>query len=101
MVDIQDLRPGMRVKIIDKWVQNCNQNQDGRMDKYLGKIVTILEVLYGSAIIKEDTGEGPRHQNGHWRWNKYCLDYIVCDEDEFEDFEASTDKEILSLILGN
>lgn len=101
MVNIQDISPGMRVKIVDKWIQNCNRNPDGLMDKYLGKIVTILEVLYDSAIIEEDTGDGPRHQEGHWRWNKYCFDYIVYDEDEPENFEPPTESEILSLILGN
>lgn len=100
MVNIQDLRPGMRVKIVDEWTQNCNRNPDGRMDKYLGKIVTILEVLGGIAIIEEDTGDGPGHQNGHWKWNEYCFDYIVYGEDESEDFEAPTESEILSLILG-
>ena len=103
MVDIHELSPGMRVKIIDRWGQNCNQNPDGCMDKYLGKIVTILEVLYDAAIatIEEDTDDGPRHQEGHWRWNKYCFDYIVCDEDESEDFEPPTESEILSLIFQN
>ncbi len=100
MVDIQELSPGMRVKIVDKWNQNCNRNPDGRMDKYLGKIVTILEVLYGAAIIEEDTDDGPSHQGGHWRWNEYCFDYIVYDEDESESFEPPTESEILSLILG-
>lgn len=95
MVNIQCLSPGMKVKIVDEWSPNCHRNPDGNMDKYLGRIVTILEVLNDFATIEEDTGDGPRHQEGHWRWNKYCFDYIVCDEDESEDFEPPTESEIL------
>lgn len=100
MVSLQELRPGMMVKIVDRWNPSCNRNSDGHMDKYLGKVVTILEVNNSYVLIDEDTGDGPRHQNGHWRWNANCIDCIVQGEREFDDFEPSTENEILSLILG-
>ena len=32
---------GDKVKIIDNWVDGCNQNGAGEMDKWLGKVMTI------------------------------------------------------------
>lgn len=44
MVNLDVLAPGIRVKIVDEWKPGCGQNVNGLMDKYLGQIVTILDV---------------------------------------------------------
>lgn len=51
MVNLDVLAPGVKVKIVDEWEAGCGQNVDGLMDKYLGKIVTILDV-----DVDEDNG---------------------------------------------
>lgn len=71
----------------------------GLMDKYLGQIVTILDVDVDedTATIEEDSGDCRFRVGGHWAWNPYCFDYIV-DSDE-SDFEPSSESEILSFIF--
>ena len=32
---------GDKVRIIGKWIAGCNQNNEGKMDKWLGKVMTI------------------------------------------------------------
>lgn len=96
MVPIAELSPGMRVKIVDQWVNGCCQNDAGRMDKYLGQIVTILSVGRYAAHIEEDAGECGWHRGGHWEWLPESFDYIV-EGNEYEDFEPASNSEILSL----
>lgn len=97
MVDVNTLRPGMKVKIVDYWVPGCLQNNQGKMDKYLGAVVTILRVKNGFAFIEEDEGERLYGTNSHWYWNSNCFDYIV--DDTQDDFEPSSENEIFSFIF--
>lgn len=96
MVPIEALYPGMRVKIVDKWVPGCGQNKAGRMDKYLGQIVTVIKVRNGCVYIEEDAGSCDFHEGGHWNWYAASFDYIV----EDEDFEPASDSEFLSFLYG-
>lgn len=74
------------------------QNTNGEMDKFLGAIATILQIFGGDyATIEEDEGDCPFQEGGHWCWNAYCFDYIV--EDSQDDFDASSENEILSFIF--
>lgn len=98
MVPVEMLSPGMRVKIVDSWNDRCGQNYDGLMDKYLGQIVTVLEVRGRTVLIEEDAGECEHQADGHWIWNSWCFDYIAYERQE--DFEVSSKDEILSFILG-
>ena len=99
MVNLDVLAPGIRVKIVDEWKPGCGQNVNGLMDKYLGPIVTILDVDVDedTATVEEDSGDCRFRVDGHWAWNSYCFDYIV-DSDE-SDFEPSSESEILSFIF--
>lgn len=93
MVNIEDLYPGMPVKIVDKWCKGCIQNSAGAMDKWLGKIVTVREI---------DSRNGPgrfriEEDGQNWIWNSYMAEYI--DEERMRIVSAS-DNEILSLLNG-
>ena len=44
MVDLSELRPGMKVKIVDQWGPGCGENPEGHMDYWLGQIVTIRHI---------------------------------------------------------
>lgn len=96
MVPLDLLSPGMRVKIVDRWGAGCYQNDEGKMDKYLGQVVTVLKLESSYALIEEDAEDCPSHLSGHWYWSPSCFDYIV---DEEEDFEPASSGEILSLFL--
>lgn len=102
MIDILDLVPGAKVKIIDEWLPLCGQNAEGLMDKYLGQIVTVMEVNVDEDIvlIEEDAGDCEFRMSGHWIWNAFCFDYIIEDDASDEDFDISSENEILSFILN-
>lgn len=79
MVDINDLSPGMVVKIVDQWNEYTDENPLGEMDKYLGTFMTVKEVLYMVAYMEEDQNDRT-NWNGKtcgWSWNKHTIDYIV------------------------
>lgn len=103
MVSVQQLHPGMRVKIVPHWVDGCHQNTYGRMDHYLGTIVTVQEIfnsdIYGGYFtIEEDSGEF-EGQDGHWHWFGESVDCII-DELELPDFEVSADDELSSFLFS-
>lgn len=83
MVDIKNLFPGARVKIIDEWVDGCKQNWRGEMDHWLGQIVTVRSTNGVYFTIEEDEGE-ILEQNGHWHWFPQSVDRIVNEEEERE-----------------
>ena len=85
MVPLKDLKEGMKVKIVDKWVPGCCQNTYGRMDHWLGKVVTIWHVNDSYAEIKEDSVDRP----GGWAWAPESFDCIVADDEQLSDTEFS------------
>ena len=97
MVPMSDLRPGMKVKIVDHWVPGCCQNPDGLMDHWLGQIVTIRGVFDSFATIEEDTNDS---RLGGWAWHPSAIDHIVTDDELFQDeeFSPAADPDFLSLL---
>lgn len=65
MVEPKSLCTGDRVVIVDRWVPGCRQNNEGYMDKWLGKVVTVssksLSPIGGGYIRIEEDG-------GKWKW---------------------------------
>lgn len=49
---VRQLVPGDQVKIVDEWVEGCNENSDGDMDKWLGEVMTVRSV-------EDDEYDGP------------------------------------------
>lgn len=84
MVAIDRLSPGMRVKIVNHWVGGCLENEMGRMDKYLGSIMTVDRVYEDRdyAQMLED-----KHDCGSmgWCWYPAAIERIVDDEHRVED----------------
>ncbi len=65
---------GDKVRIVDHWVEGCNQNLGGHMDEWLGNVMTIASMTsWGSYRMEED--------GGWWIWNPYCIAGLA------EDFE--------------
>lgn len=69
---------GDKVKIIDKWIPGCAQNHEGRMDKYLGKVMTIRYITYDGAY---KMVEDEKEHCGGWYWNNKCIEGKVVEED--------------------
>lgn len=65
MVDISTLNPGDRVRIVDRWPADgsARQNPDGKMDKWLGSVMTVSGVGNGFVKMLEDCND--RHS---WGW---------------------------------
>lgn len=95
MIDIHELREGDKVKIVDAWCEGCGENNEGRMDKYLGRLVTVRRVYDNSISIEEDQGD----RGGGWSWFPAALepaeDHLEYEPESDEDFFSS-----LQTILG-
>lgn len=68
---------GDKVRIVDSWNENTNENKDGLMDHWLGKVMTIRDVQYDHYYYMEEDrneylGEG-------WRWNEACIAGLASD----------------------
>lgn len=71
---------GDKVKIIDNWVDGCNQNGCGEMDEWLGKVMTIKFVDKNNLYhMNEDMNE---NYGCGWRWNNKCIEGKVIDIEE-------------------
>ena len=69
---------GDKVRIVSKWGKGCYQNDLGRMDKWLGKNMTIRAICFGRSYkMKEDATE---NRGGGWLWNENCIAGLVCEK---------------------
>lgn len=76
------LHPGDRVLIVDKWQDN-DHNHCGKMDHWLGQVMTVRgTTLHGSIIMEEDAGEFPASQHSGWFWRKSMIECVVETEEE-------------------
>jgi hypothetical protein len=62
---------GDKVRIVSEWGKGCRQNSDGKMDKWLGKTMTIRKITaYDYYLMEEDKTE--RDGIG-WCWFDACI----------------------------
>lgn len=86
---------GDRVRIIDDWSKgDDSQNHAGKMDKWLGKVMTINEVNveHNCYYMKEDSGEAWHGSLKGWKWNEVMIECKVEEEETdvftYEDFKT-------------
>lgn len=60
---------GDKVRIVDKWVAGCSENIEGKMDKWLGKVMTVRAIENGCYRMEEDSNE----YCGGWYWREPCI----------------------------
>lgn len=85
--EFEKLKVGDKVKIVDKRT-GTGWNPRGKMDKWLGKIMTIRDVEpYGLVKMREDAAEN----NDGWWWSSHMID---CKVDELATIE-------MHIIRGN
>lgn len=67
---------GDKVRIVSSWNNNTNENDEGAMDHWLGKVMTIRGYYCGMYLMKEDVGESGRDG---WLWNDACIAGLASD----------------------
>ena len=88
------LRPGDRVRIVSEWGEHTCENSMGLMDKWLGQIMTVREVLDRHNVgMEEDIGDRDVSGRGWW-WNRFCIEEIV----EEREVELASDDELAALL---
>lgn len=86
MVDTSTLCVGDKVRIVSEWNSDCNENSEGLMDKYLGKVMTVQRSNEWQARMLED--------GGRWAWNEFTIAEVIDD-----DIELATQEELLVLLM--
>lgn len=81
MVSINELRVGDKVKIVDKWREGCRQNFSGKMDHWLGEIMTVRKICFDATIPYVKMNEDAREFRNGWKWFAPAIQYIVYDEE--------------------
>lgn len=87
MVDLKELKPGDRVRIVNEWTNDCMQAISGAMDHWLGRVMTVGTVNSAYATMIEDAGECSSQYNGHWYWTAQAIDSIVSGGEARDDDE--------------
>ena len=68
---------GDKVRIVSEWGEGCGQNERGKMNKWLGKNMTIRDISYGCYYkMKEDVAEC---RGDGWLWNENCIAGFACE----------------------
>lgn len=73
---------GDKVRIVEKWNEYTCQSCFGRMDKWLGKVMTIRKVIpgftsFGVYQMEEDKHE---HIGEGWLWNDACIEGLATED---------------------
>ena len=89
MVNIFDFMPGDRVRIVKKWPPGCKQNPEGRMDHWLGKVMTVRCVYDRYVKMREDIGEW--HGDG-WSWFDNMIERM-----EDNEYQVAEEQDIKTL----
>ena len=81
-------KPGDKVRIVRQWNKKSIQNSEGKMDHWLGKIMTINSCMGRIYTMMEDYGE--QLDEAGWIWNESMIDGYASLEDvrEGADIEA-------------
>lgn len=102
MVDLKELKPGDRVKIVNEWTNGCRQAVNGAMDHWLGRVMTVRTVNRVYATMIEDAGECSGQDNGHWYWTAPSIDSIVSGGEAHDDDEPEfSGDEFVSMLSPN
>lgn len=94
MIDLKELQIGDRVKIVDQWVEPHYENPDGKMDHWLGQVMTVKEFNSDddgnglSVSMVEDQGEWFRSGWSWYPWMFECLEPDVSSYDGLSELSS-------------
>ena len=69
-------KAGDKVRIVSKWGEGCYQSSTGRMDKWLGKVMTVRDVGITLYRMVEDIED---NESGGWAWTENCIAGLACE----------------------
>ena len=69
-------KAGDKVRIVSKWGEGCYQSSTGRMDKWLGKVMTVRDVGITLYRMVEDIED---NESGGWVWTENCIAGLACE----------------------
>lgn len=69
-------KAGDKVRIVSKWGEGCYQSPTGRMDKWLGKVMTVRDVGITLYRMVEDVED---NESGGWVWTENCIAGLACE----------------------
>lgn len=67
---------GDKVRIVSEWGKGCYQSPNGKMDKWLGKVMTVRDVGITSYRMVEDIED---NEWGGWVWTENCIAGLACE----------------------
>ena len=67
---------GDKVRIVSEWGEGCCQIPSGKMDKWLGKIMTVRDVGITLYRMVEDIED---NESGGWAWTENCIAGLACE----------------------
>jgi len=78
MIDFEDVHRGDKVRIVSEWLdENGTQNHEGKMDKYLGAVMTVREVHDGYLKMEEDSCDDRSADRDGWFWFEDLIDCVI------------------------
>ena len=69
---------GDKVRIVSEWGEGCHQSPDGKMDKWLGKVMTIISVDCNRECYKMKEDESEQYGYG-WYWYENSIEGLACE----------------------
>lgn len=69
---------GDKVRIVCEWGEGCHQSPDGKMDKWLGKVMTIISVDCNGECYKMREDESKQDGYG-WYWYENSIEGLACE----------------------
>lgn len=67
---------GDKVRTVSKWRGGCFQHKGGKMDKWLGKVMTVRDVGITLYRMVEDIED---NEWGGWVWTENCIAGLACE----------------------
>lgn len=67
---------GDKVRMVSKWGKDCCQNKEGRMDKWLGEVMTVRYA--GGSVYRMVEDRGDNEMLG-WFWPENCIAGLACE----------------------
>ena len=91
--------PGWKARIVKEWCDGCLENSEGKMDKWLGTVMTVTEVYHDHLFMKEDIGCRVFDKTKGWCWYAAAIEEVF---PPYEDkiAETATDDELAGLLFG-
>lgn len=102
MIDISMLQVGDKIRVVNIWPVGGRQNNSGLMDKYLGQILTVREIVPTEKFCRvledmSDRNYSPTEKG--WAWYSELIDEIVFDKtDEMDDVNPASQSELRAFL---